>query len=62
MVGYAKTVNPDSPGCPPSVSAVKLMLPCLDDRIPTIAGIAEMAGISIGSFQRKLFQRGRYMF
>jgi AraC-like DNA-binding protein len=37
------------------VSAVKLMLPSyLDDRIPTIAEIAEIAGISIRSFQRKL--------
>jgi AraC-like DNA-binding protein len=41
------------------VSAVKLMLPSyLDDRIPTIAEIAEMAGISIRSFQRKLSSAG----
>jgi AraC-like DNA-binding protein len=41
------------------VSAVKLMLPSyLDDRIPTIAEIAEMAGISIRSLQRKLSSAG----
>lgn len=41
------------------VSAVKLMLPSyLDDKIPTIAEIAEMAGISIRSFQRKLSSAG----
>ncbi|MGY4310867.1 helix-turn-helix domain-containing protein [Bradyrhizobium sp. JR3.5] len=41
------------------VSAVKLMLPSyLDDRIPTIAEMAEMAGISIRSFQRKLSSAG----
>jgi AraC-like DNA-binding protein len=41
------------------VSAVKLMLPSyLDDGIPTIAEIAEMAGISIRSFQRKLSSAG----
>jgi AraC-like DNA-binding protein len=35
------------------------MLPSyLDDRIPTIAEIAEMAGISIRSFQRKLSGAG----
>lgn len=41
------------------VSAVKLMLPSyLDDRIPTIAEIAEMAGTSIRSLQRKLSSAG----
>ena len=41
------------------VSAVKLMLPSyLDERIPTVAEIAEMAGISIRSFQRKLSSAG----
>jgi AraC-like DNA-binding protein len=41
------------------VSAVKLMLPSyLNDRIPTLAEIAEMAGISIRSFQRKLSSAG----
>jgi AraC-like DNA-binding protein len=41
------------------VSAVKLMLPSyLDERIPTLAEIAEMAGISIRSFQRKLSSAG----
>ena len=41
------------------VSAVKLMLPSyLDDKIPTIAEIAEMAGISVRSFQRKLSSAG----
>ena len=41
------------------VSAVKLMLPSyLNDRIPTVAEIAEMAGISIRSFQRKLSNAG----
>ena len=41
------------------VSAVKLRLPSyLDDRIPTIAEIAEMAGVSIRSFQRKLSSAG----
>jgi AraC-like DNA-binding protein len=41
------------------VSAVKLMLPSyLDDKIPTIAEIAEMAGISVRSFQRKLSNAG----
>jgi AraC-like DNA-binding protein len=35
------------------------MLPSyLDDRIPTIAEIAEMAGISIRTFQRKLSGAG----
>ncbi|MET4387399.1 AraC-like DNA-binding protein [Bradyrhizobium sp. F1.4.3] len=41
------------------VSAVKLMLPSyLDERIPTVAEIAEMAGISIRSLQRKLSNAG----
>jgi AraC-like DNA-binding protein len=41
------------------VSAVKLMLPSyLEDGIPTLAEIAEMAGISIRSFQRKLSSAG----
>jgi len=41
------------------VSAVKLMLPSyLDDKIPTVAEVAEMAGISIRSFQRKLSNAG----
>jgi len=41
------------------VSTVKLMLPSyLDDRIPTIAEVAEMAGISTRSFQRKLSSAG----
>ena len=41
------------------VSAVKLMLPSyLDDRIPTVAEIAELAGVSIRSFQRKLSSAG----
>jgi AraC-like DNA-binding protein len=41
------------------VSAVKLMLPSyLDDRIPTLAETAEMAGISIRSLQRKLSNAG----
>ncbi|TKT71648.1 AraC family transcriptional regulator [Afipia massiliensis] len=41
------------------VSAIKLMLPSyLDDKIPTVAEIAEMAGISIRSFQRKLSNAG----
>jgi AraC-like DNA-binding protein len=41
------------------VSAVKLMLPSyLDERIPTLAEIAEMAGISIRSLQRRLSSAG----
>ncbi|MGF6310473.1 AraC-like DNA-binding protein [Bradyrhizobium sp. i1.8.4] len=41
------------------VSAVKLMLPSyLDEKIPTVAEIAEMAGISIRSLQRKLSNAG----
>jgi AraC-like DNA-binding protein len=41
------------------VSAIKLMLPSyLDDKIPTVAEIAEMAGVSIRSFQRKLSNSG----
>lgn len=41
------------------VAAVELLLPSyLDDRIPTVAVIAEMAGISIRSFQRKLSSAG----
>ena len=41
------------------VSAVKKMLPSyLDERIPTVAEIAEMAGISIRSLQRKLSNAG----
>jgi AraC-like DNA-binding protein len=41
------------------VSAVKLMLPSyLDERIPTLAEIAEMAGISSRSLQRKLSSAG----
>ena len=41
------------------VSAVKLMLPSyLDESIPTVAEIAEMAGISSRSFQRKLSSAG----
>jgi AraC-like DNA-binding protein len=53
----------DNDGLEPSgheiVSAVKLMLPSyLSDKIPTLAEIAEMAGISIRSFQRKLSSAG----
>lgn len=41
------------------VSVVKMMLPSyLDESIPTVAEIAEMAGISIRSFQRKLSSAG----
>jgi AraC-like DNA-binding protein len=41
------------------VSTLKLMLPSyLDEGLPTIAEIAEMAGISIRSFQRKLSSMG----
>jgi AraC-like DNA-binding protein len=41
------------------VSAVRLMLPSyLDESIPTVAEIAEMAGISSRSFQRKLSSAG----
>jgi len=41
------------------VSAIRLMLPSyLDDKIPTVAEVAEMAGVSIRSFQRKLSNAG----
>lgn len=41
------------------VSAIKMTLPSyLDDRIPTAAEIAEMAGVSIRTFQRKLSNAG----
>jgi AraC-like DNA-binding protein len=41
------------------VGALKLMLPSyLDEGVPTVAEIAEMAGISVRSFQRKLSGMG----
>lgn len=41
------------------VGALKLMLPSyLDEGVPTVAEIAEMAGISVRSFQRKLSNMG----
>ena len=41
------------------ISALKLMLPSyLDEGVPTVAQIAEMAGISVRSFQRKLASMG----
>lgn len=41
------------------VRTLKLMLPSyLDEGVPTVAAIAEMAGISVRSFQRKLASMG----
>jgi AraC-like DNA-binding protein len=41
------------------IGALKLMLPSyLDDGAPTVAGVAEMAGISVRSLQRKLAGAG----
>lgn len=47
------------PTCHEIVSAITLMLPSyLDDKIPTVAEVAEMASVSIRSFQRKLSNAG----
>jgi len=65
LPNVANEMPPDPPGeeAGPSgneiVGTLKLMLPSyLDEGTPTVAEIAEMAGISVRSFQRKLSSMG----
>lgn len=47
----------DSPSGHDIVEILRLMLPSyLDERVPTLAEVAEMAGVSTRTFQRKLSQ------